>query len=53
MKEQTITINPETLDIDKQELEEAISDAISDITGFCHKGFSYEIKVIAQLDDSE
>jgi hypothetical protein len=53
MKEKTITINPETLHIDKEELEEAISIAISDITGFCHTGFSYTIEVVAQLDDSE
>ena len=31
--------------IDKEEIVEIISDRISDITGFCHKGF-----IIQELD---
>ena len=34
-------------------LEDAISEAISDKTGFCHMGFSYRICVDAELDKSE
>ena len=52
-KKEIITINPEKLNIDTEELDEAISDAISNITGFCHKGFTYEIKATAILDISE
>lgn len=26
----------------KEEIEEALSDAISNITGYCHNGFLYE-----------
>ena len=32
------------------DLAESISDLISDKTGFCHKGFVFEIKVSAELD---
>ena len=31
-------------------LVEVVSDLISDKTGFCHKGFVFEIKVSAELD---
>jgi len=48
-----LTIDPEKLNIDIDELEEAIADAISDITGYCHDGFSYTIEVVADLDTSE
>lgn len=32
------------------ELSEAISNLISDKTGFCHTGFTFEINVLTQLD---
>lgn len=35
------------------DLVQAISDLISDKTGFCHEGFSFEIKVSTKLDESE
>ena len=47
----TLHIEPEKLDMSLEPLEEAISDAISDITGFCHNGFNYEIVVTTELDD--
>jgi len=30
-------------DIEKEEIDDFISDTISDMTGFCHKGFSLNI----------
>lgn len=49
-----IIITEEMLNgIDIQNFEEAISDAISNITGFCHKGFTWEVKVTAELDTSD
>ena len=42
---------PETLEInvpnnitDEDEIDEYLSDKISDITGWCHKGFCAEVK---------
>jgi len=35
------------------ELEEAISEKISDMTEYCHLGFAYRIVVVAELDISE
>ena len=29
---------------DVEEIEDFISDEISSMTGYCHKGFSYEVK---------
>jgi hypothetical protein len=34
-------------------LEDAISEAISNVTGFCHFGFSYTIEVTTILDEGE
>ena len=51
--EETIEICPEELDMDLQGIEDEISEKISDITGYCHDGFSYTIVVTAQLDKSE
>ncbi len=48
-----IEIKPDELDVSLDGLEDAISDAISDITGYCHTGFSYTIVVTADLDTSE
>lgn len=35
------------------DLENEISEAISTVTGFCHKSFTWELKVEAELDKSE
>ena len=49
-----ITIIPHDLeDISLEPIEEAISEYISDSTGFCHYGFSYKLLVSATLDVSE
>lgn len=43
----TISINDLTNNYEhltEDEVEEAIGDYISELTGFCHKGFVYEIK---------
>ena len=44
----------ERLDNDSYcDLIQALSDLISDKTGFCHKGFNFEIKVSAELDTED
>lgn len=56
-KNEVVEIDQEYIDqnfwINKEYLEENISDAISDITGFCHNGFRYKIVVTTELDKSE
>jgi hypothetical protein len=32
------------VDLDEEEIDEFVSDKISEITGFCHKGFSMDKK---------
>ena len=49
----TITISEEQIKIDTAELDDFISEKISADTGFCHLGFTYEIKVTALLDTSD
>lgn len=39
--------------IDVEEFAESLSDAISRKTGFLHKGFSFNVVVEAELDESE
>jgi len=51
---ESIKITEEELDIEAYDgnLEEAISEAISKKTGFCHRGFTFTIVVQADLDKS-
>ncbi len=53
IKEESINIEPNTLDFDFEDLNEVISEEISNITGFCHLGFDWSIVVNAKLDISE
>lgn len=49
-----LSIVPEDLgSISLEPLEEAISEYISEKTGFCHKGFSYKIVVETVLDTED
>jgi hypothetical protein len=32
------------VDLDEEEIDEFVSDKISELTGFCHKGFSMDKK---------
>ena len=52
-EQRELVIDPETLGECMEEIEEAISDKISDMTGFCHSGFTYAINVTATLDTLE
>ena len=49
----SVILNPENLDYNMDGLEDEISDAISDATGFCHTGFTWSIQIEATLDMSE
>lgn len=39
--------------IDVDALEDSLSDAISDKTGYCHTGFSFTVVIKAELDETE
>jgi len=55
-----IIIPPNEINYNREEvkkaleiLEEAISETISEKTGFCHNGFSWNIEVFTELDNSD
>ena len=43
LKDEIVLSINNSLDEDKEELSEYISDEISNLSGFCHKGFEYKI----------
>jgi hypothetical protein len=56
MNEDKITLELTHADLKDYQLdglEDAISEAISNVTGFCHFGFSYKIVVTTMLDEEE
>ena len=48
-----VEITPSDLDINIDGLDDAVSEAISDITGYCHVGFTYKIVATVTLDVSD
>lgn len=48
-----LTITPSDLDVDLDGIEDAISEKISEMTGFCHYSFAWSIDVSADLDMTE